>query len=151
MNDKTLSDQIRECRTGVVTNPYQGKDKKVLFVCSMGILRSATAARLYAHKYNTRTAGTWEDALVPLTPILIAWADEIVFVNKENYSGALGRFGEDAFDDTISLKVLNIPDKFPHMHPALIEAFQTQYEPIVDSKYTALNSVMKDWVSLASG
>lgn len=127
---KTFSQQIRECRDGVVKNPYQGSDKKVVFVCSMGILRSATGARLYAHRYNTRTAGTWDDALVPLSPILIAWADELVFVHKENYQGALDKFGEDAFDLVPSLKVLNIPDMYPHMHPKLVEAFKEQYEPI---------------------
>lgn len=124
----TLSDEIRKCREGVVRNPYQGNDKKVVFVCSMGILRSATGARLYAHKYNTRTAGSWDDALVPLTMMLIAWADELVFVTIENYLGALEKFpGLDQFEGT--LKVLAIPDKYPHMHPELIKAFEEQYEP----------------------
>jgi predicted protein tyrosine phosphatase len=123
----TLSEQIRQCRHGVVDNPYQGKDKKVLFVCSMGILRSATAARLYAHKHNTRSAGSWEDALIPLSPMLIAWANEIVFVNKENYDHAVARFGEEAFLETPT-KVLDIPDKYHHMHKELIKAFDEQYE-----------------------
>jgi rhodanese-related sulfurtransferase len=48
--EKTLSEKIRDCRDGVVKNPFQGTDKKVVFVCSMGILRSATAARIYGHK-----------------------------------------------------------------------------------------------------
>jgi predicted protein tyrosine phosphatase len=126
---KTLSEQIRACRDGVVKNPYQGSDKKVLFVCSMGILRSATAARLYAPKYNTRSAGSWGDALIPLTPILLAWAQEIVFVNKENYNNAVVEFGEEVFKETPT-KVLNIPDQYPHMHPELIKAFKEQYEDI---------------------
>lgn len=127
----TLSDKIRDCRDGVVRNPYQGTDKKVLFVCSMGILRSATGARLYAPKYNTRTAGSWPDALVPITPILIAWADEIVFVNKENYSHVVRELDGEAFHfvDKKS-KVLSIPDQYPHMHPELIKAFKEQYEDI---------------------
>ena len=127
----TLSDKIRDCREGVVRNPYQGTDKKVLFVCSMGILRSATGARLYAPKYNTRTAGSWHDALVPITAILIAWADEIVFVNKENYEQVVKQLDGEAFDfvDKKS-KVLNIPDQYPHMHPELIKAFKGQYEDI---------------------
>ena len=125
---KTLSDAIRQCRDGVVKNPYQGQDKKVLFVCSMGILRSATAARIYAHKYNTRSAGSWGDALIPLTPILLAWAEEIVFVNQANYDGAVAEFGEEVFKETPT-KVLNIPDMYPHMHPELIKAFEQQYEP----------------------
>ena len=125
---RTLSEQIRACRDGVVKNPYQGTDKKVLFVCSMGILRSATAARMYASKYNTRSAGSWGDALIPLTPILLAWAEEIVFVNKENYENAVHEFGKEVFEETPT-RVLNIPDKYPHMHPALVKAFETQYEP----------------------
>jgi predicted protein tyrosine phosphatase len=124
---KTLSEQIRACREGVVANPFQGTDKKVLFVCSMGILRSATAARIYAHKYNTRSAGSWGDALIPLTPILLAWANEIVFVNPENYHNAVSEFGEEVFKE-ISIKVLEIPDRYPHMHPLLIKAFEDQYE-----------------------
>lgn len=125
---KTLSEQIRACRDGVVNNPYQGSDKRVLFVCSMGILRSATAARIYAHRYNTRSAGSWGDALIPLTPMLLAWAHEIVFVNKENFDNAVSEFGPEVFKETPT-KVLNIPDRFPHMHPELVKAFEEQYEP----------------------
>lgn len=55
-------------------NHYQGEDRRVLFVCSAGILRSATAARIYAHKYNTRCAGTRHYALIPLTAELLLWA-----------------------------------------------------------------------------
>lgn len=122
-----LSEEIRKCRDGVVSNPYQGKDKKVLFVCSMGILRSATAARIYAHKYNTRCAGSWGDALIPLTPLLLAWADEVVFVNKENYNNAVMEFGQEAMD-MLNVKILNIPDNHPHMSGPLIQAFAEQYE-----------------------
>ena len=66
-------------------NPYQGKDKKVVFVYSAGILRSATAARLYAGKYNTRACGSEEYTLIKLSDDLVCWADQIVFVNEENY------------------------------------------------------------------
>lgn len=127
---KSLSQQIRDCRDGVVANPFQGTDKKVLFVCSMGILRSATGARLYAHKYNTRSAGTWDDALIPLTNVLMEWADEIVFVNEANYQQVKKFYlAEDIdIDKTYKIKVLNIPDAFPHMHPELVKAFNEQYE-----------------------
>lgn len=125
----SFSEQIRKCRDGVVSNPFQGTDKKVLFVCSMGILRSATAARIYAHKYNTRCAGSWDDALIPLTLTMIAWANEVVFVNEENYQNAVADYGEDVFKETPT-RVLDIPDKYPHKHPELIKAFEEQYEPL---------------------
>lgn len=128
----SLSEDIRSCRDGVVNNPYQGSDKKVLFVCSMGILRSATGARLYAGKYNTRCAGTWNDALIPITATLMQWADEIVFVAKENYEKVKLDYLDEGIniDDECNIKVLNIPDRYPHMHPMLIKAFVDQYEKI---------------------
>ncbi len=128
---QTLSQQIRDCRAGATDNPFQGKDKKVLFVCSLGILRSATAARLYAHKYNTRCCGTWDDALIPLTLRLIEWADLIVFVNRNNFNDAIGRFGPFYLSSTSpDIKVLDIPDNYEHMHPKLVEAFTTQFEAV---------------------
>lgn len=133
MENNSFSDKIRECRDGVISNPFQGTDKKVLFVCSMGILRSATAARIYGYKYNTRAAGTWSDALIPVTDQLMAWADEIVFVNYENYSQVKCYFQlehQTDIDDVFNIRVLNIPDKHPHMHPELIAAFEKQYEPL---------------------
>lgn len=127
------SNIIRDCRAGVVANPFQGKDKKVVFVCSMGILRSATAARLYAHKYNTRSAGTWEGhALIPLTERLIDWADELVFVNDHNYVQTLAKYTGTPVYYLVKdkAKVLDIPDTYEHMHPELVKAFEEQYEPI---------------------
>ena len=124
---QTLSDKIRACRDGVVRNPYQGNDKRVVFVCSMGILRSATAARLYAHKHNTRAAGTDNDALVQLSPTLIAWADEIVFVNDRNFQMFKNSVDENLLAG-LNIKVLDIPDVYEHMHPEMVEEFRKQYE-----------------------
>jgi predicted protein tyrosine phosphatase len=122
---KTLTEMIMATSTPW-NNPYQGKDKKVLFVCSAGILRSATGARIYADKYNTRACGCMSYALIPLSDNLIVWADEIVFVNKENYD-----FVKNSIDfSEKNVKVLNIPDMYEHMHPELIKAFEEQYEPI---------------------
>lgn len=124
-----LTDKIRECKDGVIDNPYQGKDKKVLFVCSAGILRSATAARIYAHKYNTRCAGTGLGyALVPLSERLMDWADEIVFVNPINHEYACHDFDMKKYEGFV--KVLNIPDMHEHKAPELVKEFEKQYEPV---------------------
>lgn len=125
----TLTEKIRQCKDGVIDNPYQGSDKKVLFVCSAGILRSATGARIYAHKYNTRCAGTGLDyALVPLSERLMDWADEIVFVNPDNAKQAWDLFDMEKYLGFI--KVLDIPDQHPHKDPELIKCFEEQYEPL---------------------
>jgi len=129
-----LSDLIRQALYGAAKNPYQGNDKKVLFVCSMGILRSATGMRLYAGKYNTRSAGTHEEALTRLTPIMCLWADEIVFVNEDNFRIATTdpEIVEILSDCKALIKVLDIPDQYEHMHPELIKAFEAQYEELDD-------------------
>jgi predicted protein tyrosine phosphatase len=109
-------------------NPYQGGDKKVLFVCSAGILRSATGSRIYAKKYNTRCAGSEEYALVPVTNDLLLWANKIVFVNEANHQSVAKKFDLDVYKKEIV--VLDIPDQYEHMHPELIKAFEEQFEPV---------------------
>lgn len=72
----------------VAGNEYQGDYKKVLAICSAGVLRSPTAAHVLNKEYgfNTRSAGIMEDyALVPVTEALLVWADEIVCMEKEHY------------------------------------------------------------------
>lgn len=66
------------------TNPYQGKAKKVLCVCSAGLLRSPTAANVLHREFgfNTRSAGLEPDfALIPVDDILLHWADAVVCMN----------------------------------------------------------------------
>lgn len=121
----TLAELIEKANHTPWDNPFQGKDKKVLFVCSAGILRSATGARIYANKYNTRCAGSEDYALIPLNPGLIAWADEIVFVNEYNAESAMKNYP--AIKEKV-YTVLDIPDQHEHMSPALIKAFKDQYE-----------------------
>jgi len=112
-------------------NPYQGSDKKVLFVCSAGILRSATAARIYAKKYNTRAAGSASYALIPVSHELLLWADEVVFVNRENFLATKINYDLDEIKNRGTvITVLDIPDDYEHMDPDLIKHFEKQYEEL---------------------
>ena len=61
----TLTEMIFNSKSPY-NNQFQGGDTRVLFVCSAGLLRSATAARIYAKKYNTRAAESAPYALIPL-------------------------------------------------------------------------------------
>lgn len=99
---------------------FEGSDPKVLFVCSAGRLRSATAARIFANVFNTRCAGSSSEfALVPVTEHLLNWADVVIFMMPENMMEVSRRFDLDDFKCLTF--VWNIPDKFNHMHPELIE------------------------------
>ena len=63
-------------------NEFQGDWKKVLCVCSAGLLRSPTIAWVLSNppwNCNTRACGTdAEYALIPMDKVLLEWADEIV-------------------------------------------------------------------------
>lgn len=67
-------------------NRFQGAYKKVLCVCSAGILRSPTTAWVLGmepYNYNTRSVGvTPEHALIPLTSVHLSWCDEIVVMES---------------------------------------------------------------------
>jgi predicted protein tyrosine phosphatase len=120
--------------TAPYNNRYQNFKQfpRYLFVCSAGLLRSATGANLYAKKgYNTRNAGTHDYALIPLSANLIAWADKIIFVNEENYEQALLTFNdhmpsnEKLRDKSVTL-TLYIPDDYAYNDPQLIAEFERQ-------------------------
>ena len=107
-------------RLGNSRNIYQGTDKRVLCVCSAGLLRSPTAANVL-HKefgYNTRACGVSEEyALIILDEVLISWADEIVFMDKEHYRTASGLYSENMKNKFIY--VLGVPDRYKYMDPEL--------------------------------
>lgn len=109
------------------TNPNQGSAKKVLCVCSAGLLRSPTLAYVLGTKgLNTRAAGsTATFALIIADDVLIHWADEIVFVNKENYEELSRTHHEDLIGK--SIKILQIPDMYEYRHPQLELICDDQY------------------------
>lgn len=112
-----------------IHNEFQGKTKKVLTVCSAGLLRSATLQNFLIREYgyNVRNCGTDSSyALIPISEALVMWADEIVFVNKENYENVRSELSE--LGILSKCKVLNIPDIYGFNDPKLIKICKEQYE-----------------------
>lgn len=114
-------------------NEYQGSAKRALFVCSAGLLRSPTAAKVAATElgWNTRSCGSHQEySLIPLTGRLIHWADVIYFVNQENYDRAMETFSveEDMFNNGALMAskavVWDIPDQYQYNHPDLVETIK---------------------------
>jgi predicted protein tyrosine phosphatase len=113
------------------TNPYQGKIKKVLCVCSAGLLRSPTAAWVLGqepYNFNTRAVGYVKDfALIPLDEVLLQWADEIVVMDAMMEQHVKGLM----LIDNIPAKPivnLDIEDSYAYRDPALIDAIRRGYE-----------------------
>lgn len=97
-------------------NHSQTNAKRLLFVCSVGMLRSPTAQMVATGLgHNARACGSCLDlALIPLSCNLINWADHIFFMNRENQQEALKHFTPVGYDDDILAKgvVWNIPDQY---------------------------------------
>lgn len=115
---------------GNAKNYYQGSTKKVLAVCSAGILRSATLQNLLIRKYgyNVRNCGTASDfALIPLSEALVAWADVIVFVHQDNYiESGLSQKEQQWLDKDVV--VFKIEDDYEFNNPELVELLQKQWD-----------------------
>ena len=116
-----------------IHNESQGNIKKVLCVCSAGLLRSATLQNtlIKEYGYNCRNCGTEESyALIPISEALLLWADEIVFVNKSNYRSVALDLAEMKIPED-KIFVLSIPDIYNFNDPKLVESCKQQYKEIV--------------------
>lgn len=116
-----------------VANGYQGAYRRVLCVCSAGLLRSPTAAMVLSQKpynYNTRACGTEpEYALINLSAPLIVWADEIVCMSPKHKEKVLSMMEKinPGRDYSKPIQVLDIPDNFEYRHPKLIKLIKQKY------------------------
>lgn len=105
-------------------NPYQGATKKVLCVCSAGLLRSPTAAVVLSQEpfnYNTRAAGINDEyALIPVSEVLVFWADEIVCMEDWQAEELKKHTDKPVY-------CLNIEDKYEYRNPELIQLINDKY------------------------
>lgn len=130
------------------TNPYQGEFKRVLCVCSAGLLRSPTAAEVLSqepYNCNTRAVGIDHDhALIPIDEVMINWADEIVCMSPEQAKQIELRFPT---YKNLKVTVLGIPDQFAFRSPKLIELIKLHYDEQTRIKKEAPDWRSKDQVS----
>jgi predicted protein tyrosine phosphatase len=121
-------------REFVAQNPAQGDFKRVLCVCTGGILRSPTAAWILSNEpynFNTRSAGVKDFALIQADSHLIGWADEIVCMEPSHETAILKMFNRSEHypkDECPPIKVLGIPDIYDFREPALIARIRRTYD-----------------------
>jgi len=90
----------------------------VLFLCSLGRLRSRTGELLCLFGgLDARCAGTAKDAWAPVTDTLLRQADLVVCMEPEHQK-ALRNF---AHYDPSKVMVLGIPDVHDRLAPVLVE------------------------------
>lgn len=114
---------------GIHSNRFQGDYKKVLTVCSANMLRSPTMAHVLSadpYNFNTRSAGTAEYALIPVTKDLLMWCDEVVCADTEHALWIRNKMTEWMIDKPII--DLQIPDNYEYRNSKLIELIKERYE-----------------------
>ena len=109
-------------------NHYQGTRKRILCVCSAGLLRSPTAAFILSNEpfnFNTRACGITEEyALIPITETLVYWADEIICMNETHKNIVL------SFDKNKIVHNLEIEDNYEFRQPELIVIMDSKLKEI---------------------
>jgi len=124
-------------RIATCHNQYQHPEdyKRVLCVCSGGILRSPTAAWVLSNapfNFNTRAAGAVEDyALIWTDEVLMQWCDEIVCMEQTHKKILERAYDLKALKEfkgkEVPIYVLNIPDNFAYRAPKLIDLIVDRY------------------------
>jgi predicted protein tyrosine phosphatase len=117
-------------RLGVARNPYQGMWRRVLCVCSGGVLRSPTAAWVLGqepYNYNTRAVGLDKNfALIFAEETLFYWASEIVCMEPQHKHDLNYLLKKHNLDRPIIC--LDIPDTFAYRDPELVDMIRTRYD-----------------------
>jgi predicted protein tyrosine phosphatase len=105
--------------------------RRILFVCSQNKLRSPTAEAIFAShpQVEVDSAGLNHDAVVPLSPEQVQWADLIVVMEKAHRNKLTKKFRKDLSGKRVV--VLNIPDNYEYMEPALVELIKRRCAPFI--------------------
>lgn len=101
----------------------------LLFICSRNRLRSPTAESVFSEwpGVDVDSAGVDHDAVVPLSPEQLEWADIIFLMERKHREKLQRRYKRHLHRQR--LIVLGIPDNYAYMDPALIEILRTKVPP----------------------
>ncbi len=94
--------------------------KRVLFICGKARMRSPTAADLARDRWGIEAdfAGLSNDADEKLSTEQVAWAEAIFVMERRQKARLSTRFGPALRGKRVA--VLDVPDRFGYMEPALV-------------------------------
>lgn len=103
--------------------------KRLLFLCSRNRLRSPTAEAVFAAYpgIETDSAGLSPDAELRLSAEQVEWADVILVMERVHQQRLKRDFGKLLAGKKVA--VLNIPDDYDFMEPALVELLKSKCAP----------------------
>ena len=99
---------------------------KLLFVCSENRLRSPAAEAVFSDYDGVEAidAGTNLDAVTPVSGDLIEWADAILVMEQSHRNKISKKYKAQLKGK--KLAVLDIPDNYKYMEPALIKLLKVK-------------------------
>ena len=97
---------------------------KILFICTLGIQRSRTAADLFKDKYETKYKGVFGSD--PPKKEDIEWADAIIVMEKEHEIELKKQFP----NLTKKIICLDIPDMYYYNDPELREILKRKVNDV---------------------
>jgi predicted protein tyrosine phosphatase len=105
--------------------------KRILFLCSQNKLRSPTAEAIFADHpaLEVDSAGLNNDAVVPLAEEQVRWADLIIVMEKAHRHRLNRKFKPALAGKRVA--VLDIPDDYDYMDPALIDLLKARCAPYI--------------------
>ncbi len=103
--------------------------RHVLFICSRNKLRSPTAEAVFEGTpgIDVDSAGLDHDAVVPLSPEQVEWADFIFVMEKSHREKLQRKFKLQLNRQRVI--VLGIPDNYACMDPALVALLKSKVIP----------------------
>jgi predicted protein tyrosine phosphatase len=116
----------------VITQISQMQDRKLklLFVCTVNRMRSATAHKIFEsdQRFEVDSAGTDKSANTVLEPEQLEWADAVIVMEKCHRTFIRDKYPE--FYNKKKIVCLYIPDDFDFMQPELISILKAKVEDV---------------------
>ena len=95
---------------------------KLLFICNQNKNRSKTAEHLFSNKFDTKSAGLYNQK--PVTAKEVSWADTIIVMEEQQRSELAKRFPKQYAEKRILS--LDIPDVYDYNNPKLVSALKSK-------------------------
>jgi len=101
---------------------------KVLFICNQNQNRSKTAEELFKNKFETKSAGLYNEH--PVTEKQLSWADVIIVMEEHQRKEIAKRFPQKYMQKRILS--LNIPDVYHYNQPELIKSLKSKINMLLN-------------------
>ncbi len=95
---------------------------KVLFICNQNQNRSKTAENIFKGKFETKSAGLYNEK--PVTAKQLSWADAIIVMKEGQRKEIAKRFPKEYMQKRILS--LDIPDVYHYAQSELINALKSK-------------------------